>query len=116
MASRSQSYFGRGHLLHRCRRFQPKDDVAVLGATTTAKLGLGTDAVGATITINDTPLTVIGVLASSGSLGSTNEDDLVLVPITLAQSQFLGFGHGPDHLRGGGVPRGPWCGVHRSHR
>ena len=62
----------------------------MLGATTTAKLGLGTDAVGATITINDTPLTVIGVLASSGSLGSTNEDDLVLVPITLAQSQFLG--------------------------
>ena len=67
-----------------------QSDVAVLGATTASELGLGTDAVGARITIDNTPLTVIGVLASSGSLGSTNEDDLVLVPITLAQSQFLG--------------------------
>jgi putative ABC transport system permease protein len=67
-----------------------ENDVAVLGATTAAKLGLGTNAVGATITIDNIPLTIVGVLASSGSLGSTNEDDLVLVPITLAQSQFLG--------------------------
>jgi putative ABC transport system permease protein len=65
-------------------------DVAVLGSTTAAKLGLGFDPVGRTITVDNVPLTVIGVLASAGSLGSTNEDDMVLVPITLAQSQFIG--------------------------
>ena len=67
-----------------------QSDVAVLGETTATKLGLGSDAVGETITIDHVPLTVIGVLASSGSLGATNEDDLVLVPITVAQSQIIG--------------------------
>ena len=71
---------------------QVKDQspVAVLGSTTAAKLGLGFDPVGESIDVANMPLTVIGVLASSGSLGGANEDDMVLLPITLAQSQILG--------------------------
>ncbi|MFZ0169378.1 MAG: ABC transporter permease [Candidatus Dormiibacterota bacterium] len=71
---------------------QVKDqaNVAVLGPTTASKLGLGFDPVGQTIDVDGVSLTVIGVLSSAGSLGSTDEDDMVLLPITLAQSQILG--------------------------
>ncbi|MGA7088810.1 MAG: ABC transporter permease [Candidatus Dormiibacterota bacterium] len=71
---------------------QDKDqaNVAVLGSTTASKLGLGLDPVGQTIDVDGVSLTVIGVLSSAGSLGSTDEDDMVLLPITLAQSQILG--------------------------
>jgi putative ABC transport system permease protein len=71
---------------------QVKDQagVAVLGATTAEKLGLGSNALGVTTDVGNVPLTVIGVLAAQGSLGGTNEDDMVLLPITLAQSQILG--------------------------
>jgi putative ABC transport system permease protein len=65
-------------------------DVAVLGSTTASELGLGFDPVGQTIDINNVPLTVIGVLNTAGSSASTNEDDMVLVPITVAQSQIIG--------------------------
>jgi putative ABC transport system permease protein len=67
-----------------------QDNVAVLGATTAQKLGVGSNALGETIDVGNVPLTVIGVLAPQGSLGGTNEDDMVLLPITLAQSQILG--------------------------
>ena len=67
-----------------------QDGVAVLGSTTASELGLGFDPVGRTIDIGNVPLTVIGVLTSAGSSASTNEDDMVLVPITVAQSQILG--------------------------
>jgi putative ABC transport system permease protein len=64
--------------------------VAVLGSTTASELGLGFDPVGQTIEVGGVPLTVIGELSSAGSLGSTDEDDMVLLPITVAQSQILG--------------------------
>ncbi len=67
-----------------------QSDVAVLGATTAQELGLGFDPVGQTIDIGNLPLTVVGVLRSAGSSGSTNEDDMVLLPITVAQSQLTG--------------------------
>ncbi len=66
------------------------DPVAVLGATTASKLGLGFDALGQTIVVNHVSLTVIGVLAKAGSSGSTDEDDMVLTPITVAQSLITG--------------------------
>jgi putative ABC transport system permease protein len=65
-------------------------NVAVLGSTTASKLGLGFDPVGQTIDVGGVSLTVIGVLSSAGSSGSTDEDDMVLLPITVAQSQILG--------------------------
>lgn len=58
--------------------------VLVLGATTVAELGLRSG-VGETVTINGTELTVVGVLAASGSTGATDEDDLAVMPMSTAQ-------------------------------
>jgi putative ABC transport system permease protein len=71
---------------------QVKDQsaVAVLGSITATELGLGANPVGETINVGTVPLTVIGVLTSAGNLGNANQDDQVLLPITLAQSQILG--------------------------
>ena len=64
-------------------------NVMVLGASTAEELVSSPAVVGSTVTVNGTPFTVIGVLASSGSSGSTNEDDQALIPYTTAQ-QTLG--------------------------
>jgi putative ABC transport system permease protein len=74
--------------------FTPQDmttdaNVAVLGQTTAEELGLFSP-VGQTINIGSIPFTVIGVLNSAGSSSSTNEDDMAVIPITTAQSEFLG--------------------------
>jgi putative ABC transport system permease protein len=63
--------------------------VAVLGSTTAAELFTG-DAVGQTVTVNGVPLTVIGVLATSGSSSGTTQDDLAVVPITTVQQRAIG--------------------------
>jgi len=63
--------------------------VAVLGATTAQELFAG-DPVGQTVTVNGLPLTVVGVLQSTGTSGGTNQDDQALVPITTAQQRLFG--------------------------
>jgi len=63
--------------------------VTVLGSETAAELFRG-DAVGQTVTVNGAQLTVVGVLASSGSSSGTTQDDLALLPITTAQQRALG--------------------------
>jgi len=65
------------------------DNVVVLGQTTAEELGLFSP-VGETVDIGNIPFTIIGVLNSAGSSSSTNEDDLAVIPITTAQSEFLG--------------------------
>jgi putative ABC transport system permease protein len=66
------------------------DNVVVLGQTTAEELGLF-DPVGATISINSTPFTVIGVLNEEGtSSSSTDLDDMAVVPITTAQEVLTG--------------------------
>ena len=65
-------------------------DVAVIGSTTAQELGLGAFALGQTITINSVQLTVIGVLNTAGDSSGIDEDDMVLVPITVAQSLITG--------------------------
>ncbi|HEY6796369.1 MAG TPA: ABC transporter permease [Kineosporiaceae bacterium] len=76
-------------------RFLDPDDlsqraaVTVLGPTTAAELFRG-DAVGRTVILNGVQLTVVGVLASSGSTGGTTQDDLALVPLPTAQQRFIG--------------------------
>ena len=64
--------------------------MAVLGAQTALDLFQGLDPVGRTITVNGTDLQVVGVLASKGSSGFGNEDDIVLVPIQTDYSALLG--------------------------
>jgi len=64
--------------------------VAVLGSTTATDLGLGSDAVGADITIGGIPFRVIGVLQAKGGAGPTNQDDQVLVPVSVVRHYFVG--------------------------
>jgi putative ABC transport system permease protein len=61
--------------------------VAVLGQTTAEELGA---TVGSQVSISGAPFDVIGLLASSGSTGFVNNDDLAVVPITTAQDQITG--------------------------
>ena len=64
-------------------------NVVVLGQTTAEELGLFSP-VGQTVNIGNIPFTVAGVLNSAGSSSSTNEDDLAVIPITTAESEFTG--------------------------
>ena len=64
--------------------------VLVLGDTTVTELGLRTG-VGSTVTLGGTAFTVVGVLAASGSSGTTDEDDLAVTPLSTAE-QVLGSG------------------------
>jgi putative ABC transport system permease protein len=61
--------------------------VIVLGATTATNLGAS---VGDLITVKQIPFQVIGILATTGSQGFGNQDDLAVVPITTAQSELVG--------------------------
>jgi putative ABC transport system permease protein len=63
--------------------------VAVLGATTAQELFTG-DALGRTVSIDGLPVTVVGVLASSGTAGGSNQDDQALVPLSTAQQRLFG--------------------------
>jgi len=61
--------------------------VVVLGATTAAELFGSTDVVGQSVTIAGTPFTVSGVLAPSGSTGSSDNDDTAVIPLSTAQQR-----------------------------
>ncbi|HEY1162858.1 MAG TPA: ABC transporter permease [Candidatus Dormibacteraeota bacterium] len=61
--------------------------VIVLGPTAASNLGA---AVGDLITVKQIPFQVIGILASAGSQGFGNQDDLAVVPITTAQGELVG--------------------------
>jgi putative ABC transport system permease protein len=69
-------------------------NVVVLGSTTASELFGGRDPVGQSVTINGLPMTVIGVLNTVGSSGSSsttsNQDDQAIVPITTATSKLIG--------------------------
>jgi len=64
--------------------------VTVLGATTAQELFNGVNPVGQSVTVNGVPLQVVGVLTSSGSSGSTDEDDMALVPYSTAAERLIG--------------------------
>ena len=64
--------------------------VTVLGATTATELFGTRDPVGRTVTVGDLPMQVVGVLAASGTNGATNQDDLVLVPMSTATQRLFG--------------------------
>jgi putative ABC transport system permease protein len=79
-------------------RFIDNQDVAdheasvVLGATTASELFSRGDPVGETVNINGVPMTVVGVLDSTGSSSSstTNQDDEAIIPITTAAERVFG--------------------------
>jgi len=64
--------------------------VAVLGPDTAENLlGRREGVVGETVRIDGQPFRVIGVTVARGGSGFSNEDDLVLVPLTTAQARLL---------------------------
>jgi putative ABC transport system permease protein len=66
--------------------------VAVIGQTVVQELFAGQSAVGQNIKVNGSNFEVVGVLASKGSNGTTNEDDIVMTPITTVQDSLTGYG------------------------
>ena len=69
-----------------------KRTVVLLGATVAKNLFADADPVGQEIRLGKTPFTVAGVLASKGQTASgSDQDDVVLVPYTTAQTRLNGF-------------------------
>jgi putative ABC transport system permease protein len=64
--------------------------VVVLGSSTADQLFPAGNAVGQSVTVNGVPLQVVGVLASTGSSGTSNEDDTALVPYNTAAQRLVG--------------------------
>jgi putative ABC transport system permease protein len=78
-------------------RFLSADDentaaaVVVLGPTTSQQLFGAESPVGQTVTLNNIPLQVVGVLQSSGSSsGTANNDDTAVVPFSTAAQRLFG--------------------------
>ncbi|HWW91215.1 MAG TPA: ABC transporter permease [Solirubrobacteraceae bacterium] len=66
--------------------------VAVIGQTVVQELFAGQNAVGQSIKVNGSDFEVVGVLASKGSNGATNEDDVVMAPISTVEGSLTGYG------------------------
>jgi putative ABC transport system permease protein len=66
--------------------------VAVIGATVAEELFAGADPVGRQMKVDGSDFEVLGVLATKGTSGVTNEDDVVMAPITTVQSSLTGQG------------------------
>jgi putative ABC transport system permease protein len=66
--------------------------VAVIGQTVAQQLFAGQSAVGQTIKVNGSDFEVLGVLASKGSNGASDQDDVVMAPITTVQDELTGYG------------------------
>jgi putative ABC transport system permease protein len=66
--------------------------VVVVGQTVVEELFSGESAVGQTVKVNGSNFEVVGVLAAKGASGATNEDDIVIAPITTTQSSLSGVG------------------------
>ncbi len=68
--------------------------VAVLGATTASELFNRLDPVGQTVDVNGVPVTVVGVLTSTGasstSSGTTDPDDVMIIPISTGAERIFG--------------------------
>jgi putative ABC transport system permease protein len=67
--------------------------VAVLGATTASELFSRLDPVGQTVDVNGVPVTVVGVLTSTGSStssGTSDPDDVMVIPISTGAERIFG--------------------------
>lgn len=77
---------------------QSLNHVAVIGSTlATTLFGPGSDPVGQYINLKNIQFKVVGVLATKGTGAfGINQDNLVLVPITVGQKQMLGINYFSD--------------------
>jgi putative ABC transport system permease protein len=68
--------------------------VAVLGQTLTEDLfSAGTNPIGQVIRINRTPFRVVGIMEKKGGTAFSDEDDVVFIPLTTAQTRLFGARH-----------------------
>lgn len=69
-----------------------RSKVAVIGPTTRDDLfGAGANPIGSSVRINGLSFTVVGVTASKGGSGFSNQDDIILIPLSSMQT-FLNGG------------------------
>lgn len=66
--------------------------VLVIGQEVASELFSGESAVGQNVKVNGSNYEVVGVLAKKGTNGTTNEDNVVMAPITTVQSSLTGAG------------------------
>ena len=66
--------------------------VAVIGQTVLQELFAGQSPIGQNMKVNGGNYEVVGVLASKGSNGAVNEDDVVMAPVTTVQDALTGPG------------------------
>ncbi len=74
------------------------NNVAVVGSEVAEELFGFTPPVGQTMDISGVPFNVIGELNTAGSSGASNEDDIVLIPITTEENLFGTSGPYPDSV------------------
>ena len=76
------------------RDLSSRNRVCVIGKTVADNLFPDGNAVGSTIRIKKSPFQVIGVLKSKGQSGmGQDQDDIVFIPLTTAQSRMMGITH-----------------------
>ncbi|HEX4400805.1 MAG TPA: ABC transporter permease [Galbitalea sp.] len=66
--------------------------VAVIGSTLATELYPTGSALGQSISVDGTPFTIVGILATQSSTGFTDPNSVVVAPITRVQRSFTGFG------------------------
>ena len=72
---------------------QNHNRVLVVGPTVVSELFGGSDPVGQAIQVNGTNFQIIGVTASKGSNGTSNQDDTAIAPLTAVQDTLTGYGN-----------------------
>jgi len=65
--------------------------VLVVGPTVVSELFGGQDPVGDSVQVNGTNFEIVGVTASKGSNGTTNQDDVAFAPLTAVQDTLTGY-------------------------
>jgi putative ABC transport system permease protein len=66
--------------------------VVVVGPTVVTSLFGGQDPVGDTVQVNGASYQIVGVTASKGSNGTSNQDDVAFAPLTAVQDTLTGYG------------------------
>lgn len=68
-------------------------NVAVLGSAVKEELFPDSNPVGKVIKINNVPLEIVGFLEEQGTVAFQNQDDIVYMPLVIAQKQLLGINY-----------------------
>jgi putative ABC transport system permease protein len=95
----SPSYFpAKAYTVFEGRFFDQSDydshaKVVVLGQTVVSQLFGNADPIGATVQINGTDFTVIGVTNKKGTNGAQDQDDVAIAPLTTVQDHLSGYGN-----------------------